>query len=144
MVSISRDCEYEFSTEQNAIIQKLVSAMIRSGAALVAMGLVFAAYQVLHYYEPELAADDASLATQLHLVDYALWVLLGLNGVVLGALVFRATRGFALVVRTEGQDVEHLLSALGSLRAIFNLAFWVLLGSTIVLVLSSALLVGVF
>jgi hypothetical protein len=140
---MTNDCEHEFTNEQNAVIERLVRVMTRTGLALVAMGVVFAAYQVLHYFEPEAAVDEsaASYITAVHLADYLLWVLLGLNGVLVGGLVVRARRGFKLVITTEGRDIEHLLSALASLTTIFALTFWVLLISTIVLFASTALLV---
>lgn len=140
---MTKDCEYEFTNEQNAIIGRLVAGMTRTGLAVVAMGVVFAAYQVLHYFEPEAAVDEAaaSFISAVHLADYLLWVLLGFNGVLVGGLVVRARMGFKLVITTEGRDVEHLMSALASLTTVFTLTFWVLLVSTIVLIASTVLLV---
>ncbi|MCP3852498.1 MAG: hypothetical protein GY694_20050 [Gammaproteobacteria bacterium] len=144
---MEKSSEYEFSPEENATVNGLISSMVRTGIVLLLMGLVFAAYQLIHYFDFESSAVSTEVSSKiaiLNLIDYLIWLMLGINGGILGVLCIRATAGFKMVVRTKGNDIEHLISGLKSLTAIFKLAFLVLLISVIALIVSTILMIAVF
>lgn len=54
----------------------------------------------------------------------------------IGIWTNNAASSFRLIVETIGSDINHLMSALESLRKLYNLQFWLLIISLILMVLA--------
>ena len=128
--------EHEFSPAQNAVFRWLVRNMWRSGLVVVVGALVFLAYHFADYFGLSLAKSPAS--ELLTYIDYGVWFLLALIGVVAGVLLIRATTGFAALIRTEGNDVGHLMSGMARLASILGMVFWTALLGVVLLGVSFA------
>ena len=107
---------YEFTADQNDAIRRLAQRMGVVGKIL----LVLAALVALATVFGEGPRGDLISA-----------VLMGL----VGMWTIRAARWFMEVVETEGEDISHLMAALGELFKLYNLQFWVLIVSLGLLVL---------
>ena len=71
---------------------------------------------------------------------YSMTVALMAIGVVIGVLLIRATRAFASLIHTEGDDLAHLVQGITRLAEILNLVFWAAVGASILLAVSFTLL----
>jgi len=109
---------YEFSAAENEVLASVVrwSALLAwflmIGAGVVAVGAA-------------LSGEAASIGS---LIVAAIYFLIGLN--------FRgAARSMASVVETSGNDIEHLMAALGRLASAFRItAITLLVGSVLFVV----------
>ena len=61
-------------------------------------------------------------------------------GAVVGVLLVRATAAFNALIKTEGNDLEHLMSGMARLRDILGLIFWVAVVASLLLAVSFTLL----
>ncbi|MGK0359507.1 MAG: hypothetical protein ACI9U2_001809 [Bradymonadia bacterium] len=133
--------QYEFSGDENAIIRTLASKMGTVGFFLMLVGLgllVLAALGFLPTVTDTLPALPAGLppevvgaverytafAAQSQMQAYYGALASGLQAIILllsGVYVRRASGSFRKIVNTEGEDISHLLTALGALRGLFSL-----------------------
>lgn len=117
----------EFTPEQNVVLLRLAQRMRAVGIALMVLAALLALRAVL-------GADELGmLAIQA--------------GIVLGFTGFwsvRAATELSRVATTEGADMSHLMSALGEIRKLYELQFWIflaaalLLGVTVVMAITGA------
>lgn len=119
--------EYEFTVDQSATISTLAARMRWVGVFLIAIGVVAGLAGLM-----SLAESGIAVVSIIQAVIYAL----------IGIWTIRAASSFALIPQTEGQDITNLMSALASLRTLYNFQFWLIIAGLIVLVLS--LLTGLF
>src|SRR5262245_53357118 len=112
---------YEFTAEENAIFQRLVRNMSRAGVVAVLASLVLLAYHIVDYYGVSAGAAGSAAVTYL---DYAAWGIISLIGIFIGVALVRATAAFTAVIRTQGDDVAHLMSGLTRLADIFGTIVW--------------------
>jgi hypothetical protein len=47
--------------------------------------------------------------------------------VLIGFWTTKAAKSFQLIVDTEGRDIENLMGALGELRKLYGLQYWILI-----------------
>jgi hypothetical protein len=128
---------YEFSADENRTFEQLVRNMWRSGLLVVVASLVLLAYHFVDYFGVSLGKEPAAWVVYL---DYAAWFLISLIGVVIGVLLVRATTGFAALIRTEGDDVKHLMDGMTKLSGILGLVSWAAAGASALLAVSFAVL----
>jgi|SoiMethySBSTD1v2_1073268.scaffolds.fasta_scaffold403204_3 hypothetical protein len=128
---------YEFSAEENAVFQRLVKNMSRAGVVAVLASLVLLAYHIVDYLGVSAGTAGSVAVTYL---DYAAWGVISLIGIFIGVALVRATAAFTAVIRTQGNDVAHLMSGLGRLADIFGTIVWAAVLALILLVVSFALL----
>jgi hypothetical protein len=102
---------------------------------VVLASLILLGYHLVSYFE--LGQAGSSLVIY---VDYALWFLISVIGVVIGVLLMRATAAFAAVIRTEGDDLAYLMQGVTRLADILNLVFWATAGASALLAVSFTLL----
>ena len=76
----------------------------------------------------------------VYYLDLALWCLISVMGVVVGVLLVNATTAFKALIKTEGNDLEHLMSGMARLRDILGLVFWVATVASLLLTVSLLLL----
>jgi hypothetical protein len=128
---------YEFSADENRTFERLVRNMWRSGVLVVVASLVLLGYHFVDYFGVSLGKAASPWIIYL---DYAAWFLVSVIGVVIGVLLVRATTGFAALIRTEGDDLKHLMDGMTRLTSVLGLVFWAAAGASTLLVVSFALL----
>ena len=95
---------YEFTPEQNELIVSLAFNMKIVGiVSLIAGGLLTIAGLIL------LARGGVSALIQ------------GVLALIIGGLTVQAAGAFRLIVDSQGDDIGHLMSALGALRSLYRL-----------------------
>jgi len=117
----------EFTPEQNVVLVRLAQRMRAVGIALMVLAALLG-------LRATLGADELGLlAVQA--------------GIVLGFTGFwsvRAATELSRVATTEGADMSHLMNALGEIRKLYELQFWIflaaalLLGVTVLMALTGA------
>ena len=108
---------YEFTPEQEKTIGDLAGKMGFVAAFLLAMAtisLVQAGY----------------VAYKARLFDWPLAINALIYGCI-GVWTLNASGAFAAVVTTVGRDVTHLMNALGSLRRMYSLLYWLLIAGIV-------------
>lgn len=133
--------QYEFTGDQNALIRTLASKMGTVGFFLILVGLGTLVLAVLGFLPtvttelptlpdgvpPEvLGAIEryTAFAAERQSQVYYGALASGIQAVILllsGVYVRRAAGAFRKIVDTEGQDITHLLTALGALKGLFSL-----------------------
>jgi len=138
---------YEFSESQNQLIRDLAHKMQIVGYFLTAIGfLVIVSGVILTVQQLSLAVGQMS---QSQGVSKETWgsLLGGLGNLVQGSVqcivgwwTARAAKSFRLIVWTRGNDIENLMGALGELRKLYGLQYWLIMMALILV--SVALVVG--
>lgn len=113
--------EYEFTMLQNQTLRKLAQKMKYVGLFYVFAGGLLTLISVIALFKIPVAGF-------FYLVFLAPQLLVGIWNI-------RAANSFGSVVETEGNDIAHLMSALGSLQKLYTLMFWLMiLGITMVVI----------
>ncbi len=128
---------YEFSAADNKRFERLIRNMSRSGVVVVVASIVLLGYHVVSYFGVSLGQAASPVITYL---DYTAWFLISLVGVTTGVLVVRATGAFAALIRSEGDDLGHLMHGVTRLSSILGLVFWAAAAASILLAISFFLL----
>ena len=128
---------YEFTSDENKIFERLVRNLSRSGMVVVLASLILLGYHLVAYFGISLGQDGAQWITY---VDYAAWGSISVLGVIIGILLVRATAAFAALIRTEGDDLAHLMQGITRLAHILHVVFLAALGASALLGLSFVLL----
>lgn len=111
---------YEFSLEQNEVIASLATNMNIVGVISILGGILLLGAGVIQLAKGGVAA-----------------LIQGALALVVGMLTVQAASAFRKIVDTRGDDIGHLMSALGSLRSLYRL-------QVILLCIALALLAVVF
>ena len=108
---------YEFNNTQNQLIRELSQKMRFVSYFLIALGVL------------------------LILAGILSWRAGGLNGIIQGIVQLivgiwtaKAAASFQLIVKTQGSDIENLMNALGELRKLYTLQYWVFIIALILVV----------
>jgi hypothetical protein len=129
---------YEFTPEQERSIGKLAGSMSVVGgfmifvALLGLVGIAFMAYQLRGVLERAELTPEFVQVVGLPLVAPSINVLIL---VLFGLLTRRAAGYFKMIVETEGEDIEHLMGALGSLRTLYGVQYTIILLGLILAIL---------
>ena len=115
--SINVQSTYEFSQTENGVILDLVDKMRFVGAFLIIVGLLACVTVVQGHY--------AGLVS-------------GLINIVIGVYTRRAAERFAKIVKTEGNDIRHLMDALGELLKIYGLQMILILIAIVLMIVAVA------
>lgn len=126
---------YEFSDSQNELIGDLAKKMNFVGILMVASGVVSLIAGIVTLF----AAFSRGTFDFSSIVNGVLLILIGL-------WTRNAAQSFSRVVNTTGTDIENLMGALGELRKLYTLQYWLIIIVLIFLVLALVLgvLVGIF
>ncbi|MBL6962996.1 MAG: hypothetical protein ISR55_04175 [Bacteroidetes bacterium] len=100
---------YEFKEQENVIISKLYKQMSFVGVSLLVLGIFFGAFGI--YW---MVTDHSILRILFALV-------LGVIFVILGVITNMSSTRFKAVVKTEGDDIEHLMVAIDKLTTWFSI-----------------------
>jgi hypothetical protein len=129
---------YEFTTEQNATFMGLVRNLARSGVVAVVASAILLGYNAVAHFD--ISLGRAAHSPLVYYLDLALWGLISVMGGVVGVLLVKATAAFKALIKTEGNDLEHLMMGMVRLRDILGLIFWVATGASLLLTVSLVLL----
>jgi len=130
---------YEFTDRENETFKGLVTGMKRAGAAVALGSTILLAYQLMQHFNVSMKGPSNS---GLYYLDFGIWCLLSCVGILVAALLVKATSGFHAVIHTQGDDIQHLMSGLEKLRSIVNLIFITALVGSGMLAISFALLLS--
>jgi hypothetical protein len=113
---------YEFTREQNAVIRDLARKMHGVGIFMLVLG----ALSLVGFVAGFLGSKTPSLA----------WFPIAVFLQVIGLWTVRAGREFRQVAATEGQDIQHLMTALAELKKFYTLHFWLFVVYLVLIVLT--------
>ncbi len=116
-----KSSNYEFDHSQNALINQLANRMKFVSFWLIIGGII-AALSGLSDFPKTIGAT-----------------ITGISDIFIGIWTNQAASSFQLIVNTEGKDIENLMIALGELRKLYNLQYWVLIISIVFLVVALAI-----
>jgi len=102
--------QYEFSSSQNELIKNLAEKMRFVSYFLIGVGVLIAVSGAIAL----LRGGIANIIT-------------GVVQIVIGVWTNKAAAAFKRIVDTEGNDIENLMGALGELRKLYNLQYWLLI-----------------
>jgi hypothetical protein len=134
MDSTSPVFQYEFSSSQNKLIGDLAQKANVVGTFLAAVGILGIVVSVFNAINIFSTAGSDSILLSLFIQN----LISGIFNLIFGIWIRNAAQAFRAIVKTEGHDIENLMGALGELRKVFTLIFWLLV---IALVIFATLLV---
>ncbi len=135
--------EYEFSNNQNTLIQDLARKMNFVAILMIAGGALGILAGVIVLF---VGSTNANTTEGVHL-DFSSLVQ-GAFLLILGIWTRNAASAFKRVVNTTGRDIENLIGALRELRKLYALQYWlaivllVLLAIALVITISAAIANG--
>jgi hypothetical protein len=103
--------EYEFTEGQNEVFSKLGGAMRFVGVIATVAGLIQAGSALM-----SLQGKDVGAAISTTAIAVLLFVI--------GAWTIKASRHVTAIVTTRGNDIAHLMSAMGNLTRLYVLQKW--------------------
>ena len=106
-----RDQAHEFTAEQKRLIRHVASLMRLVGVVLLTLAGVQLPLFLVLALRPGAASVVALLPLMVGLI----------MGLIMGSLTMQAGTAFRKMVRTEGNEIAHLMSALGALRSLYFL-----------------------
>lgn len=104
---------YEFSSSQNELIGDLAKKMNFVGILMMASGVISLIVGIITLF----AAFSGGAFDFSSIVNGVLLLLIGL-------WTRNAAQAFRRVVETTGTDIENLMGALGELRKLYTLQYW--------------------
>ncbi len=122
---------YEFTDSQNQTVGQLASRMKWVGVFFIALGLAFGLLGVAGLVATEGAVD--LIVKPMILVMVAVIFFLS------GLWTVNAARSFTLIVQTTGSDILNLMNALGTLRKLYYMQFWLIIISLVALLIAFAI-----
>lgn len=122
--------EYEFNQQQNEIIKALSVKMLFVGIFLIVVSLFNLVPAVLAIVGGNMNQQVLSK------------LITGVFYIIIGWWTINASSSFKLVVETEGSDITNLMNALGELKKLYTLQFWIVVIAIILIVL--VMLFGAF
>lgn len=117
---------YEFSGSQNELIQDLSKKMVFVSYFLIVAGVLNIIIGALAIFR---GGGSEGLSAGLSTI------IQGVVTIVIGKWTLNAGSAFKAIVNTQGTDVENLMGALGELRKLYTLQFWVLIIALVFIVL---------
>lgn len=110
---------YEFDQSQNQLFRDLAQKMRFVSFFLIALGILLVIGGLFNLSRGEIGS-----------------VISGVVQVIIGFWTYRAAGAFRKIVDTQGNDVENLMGALGELRKLYTLQYWLILFATIFIVVA--------
>ena len=117
----SETSEFEFDVNQNDLLRDLSGKMRFVGLLLLFVGFLNGVSGLIIMFS-KLQDGLSSIVGGIILVLIGLWTR-------------RASISFTQIVETEGRDISNLMIALGELRKLYALQYWLILVGTVLLVL---------
>lgn len=117
--------QYEFENSQNELIQQLADKMRFVSYFLIATGVLVAIGGVFTLFRGGIGN-----------------IISGVVQIIIGVWTKKAASSFNRIVDTQGNDIENLMGALGELRKLYTLQYWLLIISLVFLAIG--LLLAIF
>ena len=114
--------EFEFDANQNDLLADLSGKMRFVGLLLLFVGFLNGVAGLILLFS-DLQDGLSSIAVGVILVLVGFWTR-------------RASASFTQIVETQGHDISNLMIALGELRKLYSLQYWLILAGTALLVLN--------
>ena len=108
---------YEFNNTQNQLIRQLAQKMRFVGYILLALGVLVIVAGIVNF-------RLAGFAT----------IIQGIIQLIIGIWTVKAATSFQLIVKTQGNDIENLMIALGELRKLYALQYWIFIIALVLVV----------
>lgn len=102
--------QYEFSSSQNELIKQLSDKMRFVSYFLIGVGVLTTVGGLLTLLRGGIGN-----------------VIGGVVQVIIGVWTYKAASAFQRIVATQGDDIENLMGALGELRKLYTLQYWLLI-----------------
>lgn len=120
---------YEFDQTQNQLILDLARKMRFVSYFLIALGVLLLIGGIISVRSGAIGG-----------------IINGVVQILIGFWTHKAASSFQRIVNTQGRDMENLMGALGELRKLYNLQYWLILIAIIFIAASFviALLLGNF
>lgn len=127
---------YEFSSSQNELIGDLAKKMNFVGILLIAVGIVGIITGIINIFTALAAAEKTGIVLS-NLIQ-------GIFSLLIGTWTRNAAKAFKQIVKTVGTDIENLMIALGELRKLYTLQYWLVIIALVffVLILVFAIIAG--
>jgi hypothetical protein len=106
--------QYEFSSSQNELITQLADKMRFVSYFFMVMGVLNAIAGVIGLFTASIGSGIGDIITGVVLTIIGIWTQ-------------KAASSFQLIVNTQGNDIENLMGALGELRKLYTLQYWLLI-----------------
>jgi hypothetical protein len=119
---------YEFNTSQNQLIKDLADKMRFVAYFLIGLGILLTIAGLV-------ALRGGGIAN----------IIQGVIQIIIGFWTSRAANSFRSIVKTQGNDIGNLMSALEELRKLYTLQYWLLIVALILVAIGFifALVVGI-
>ncbi len=108
---------YEFNNTQNQLIRQLAQKMRFVGYILSALGVLVIVAGIVNF----------------RLGGFAT-IIQGIIQLIIGIWTAKAATSFQLIVKTQGNDIENLMNALGELRKLYALQYWIFIIALVLVV----------
>ena len=120
---------YEFDQTQNQLIRDLAQKMRFVSYFLIALGVLLVIAGIISIRRGEIGG-----------------IINGVVQILIGLWTSKAASSFQRIVDTQGSDMENLMGALGELRKLYTLQYWLILIAVIfvAIALIVALILGIF
>ncbi|CAD5914583.1 hypothetical protein PCC9214_00260 [Planktothrix tepida] len=109
---------YEFNESQNQLILDLSKKMLFVSYFLIASGILGAISGIIAIMQGGFGG-----------------IVQGVVLLVTGIWTINASKAFKLIVETQGNDIENLIGALGQLRKLYTLQYWLFMIALIFIVI---------
>lgn len=106
--------QYEFSSSQNELITQLAEKMRFVAYFTIGLGVLVAIARLF-------TLRGGGISN----------IITGVVLIIIGVWTNKAASSFKLIVNTQGNDIENLMGALGELRKLYTLQYWLLILSLI-------------
>ncbi len=116
--------QYEFSSSQNELITQLAEKMRFVAYFTIGLGVLIAIGGLFTV----LRGGISNIIT-------------GVVQIIIGVWTNKAASSFKLIANTQGNDIENLMGALGELRKLYTLQYWLLIITLIFAAIGLVLLI---
>ena len=108
---------YEFNNTQNQLIRQLAQKMRFVGYILLTLGVLVIVAGIVNF----------------RLGGFAT-IIQGIIQLIIGIWTAKAATSFQMIVKTQGNDIENLMTALGELRKLYALQYWIFIIALVLVV----------
>jgi len=110
---------YEFDQSQNQLVRDLAQKMRFVSYFLIALGVLLIVGGIFNLRRGEIGS-----------------IITGVVQVIIGFWTNKAASAFQKIVTTQGSDIENLMGALGELRKLYTLQYWLILIAAIFIIIT--------
>lgn len=117
---------YEFTDEQNKVIRRLAANMFFVGIFVLLLGIFTGALDIYYWFCPDKVT-----------VVRIFFALVAFVAIMMGLYTLSSSRSFRLVFKSEGNDVDHLMTAMDKLATWFGILTFVIIVALAIVILGA-------